>query len=97
MQVFCLMRNHKLGLQGHWRSQTNSPISNLYPNRADADLPSDTVGIFVTRFFRQLFGLERFRQNNKFKPFVLEQEPTHGDFHILKFTAPSVRYEKMCR
>jgi len=43
-----------------------------YPNQADPNLSCDAVRIFEARFFRQLFGLERFRQNDEFETLVLE-------------------------
>jgi len=52
-----------------------------YPNQADLNFSSDTVGIFTARLLRQLFSLERFRQNDKFKTVVFEQQPSHRRFH----------------
>jgi hypothetical protein len=49
------------------------PVSWLlvgHANHADSNLPSGAVGIFLTRFLRQLFGLERFRQDHKFETLV---------------------------
>jgi hypothetical protein len=48
-----------------------------HANHTDPDFSSDTVGIFLTRLLRQLLGLERFRQDDKFKTSVFEQQPLH--------------------
>jgi hypothetical protein len=35
----------------------------------------------LTRFFREFFGLERFRQDDKFATLVFEQQPSNRSFH----------------
>jgi len=52
----------------------------LSPWISQSNFPSDAVRVFETRLFRQYFGLERFRQNHKFKALVLEQEPIARKF-----------------
>ena len=47
----------------------------------NSNLPTHAVGIFLTRFVRQFFGLERFRQNDQFKAFVFEEQPSNRSFH----------------
>ena len=64
------------------RSTNGTFVSNLEPNHADSDLPTFTVGIFETRLLRQLFGLERLRQDHKFEALVFEEQPSHRFFHV---------------
>ena len=45
-----------------------------YANYADSNLPTLASGIFSTRLLRQLLGLERFRQDEKFATLEFEEE-----------------------
>jgi hypothetical protein len=60
---------------------TSSWLLLWHANHANSDLPPYRVGIFLTRLLRQLFGLERLRQNDKFKTFVFEEQASHRSFH----------------
>jgi hypothetical protein len=45
-----------------------------HAHHAESDLPSSLFRIFLARFLRQLFGLERFRQNDQFKTLIFEEQ-----------------------
>ena len=53
-----------------------------HANYADSNLPTLASGIFSTRLLRQLLGLERFRQDEKFETLKFEEWMRHAE--ILK-------------
>jgi hypothetical protein len=50
-----------------------------YANYADSNLPTLASGIFSTRLLRQLLGLERFRQDEKFETLEFEEWMRHAE------------------
>jgi hypothetical protein len=49
-----------------------APLLVWHANHADSNLSTLAVGIFEARLLRQFFGLERFRQDDKFETLIFE-------------------------